>query len=131
VPFDWLIEGLIKKVFPPLMYAANASVNSFELANLRSDRDPDQWKDPENNPNGVDCNGKEGPGNFCYCESQGFTCACEYEEMTETKLTCHDHTGFNCSGEVVDGEFLWCMSDRNFYRTLNQRWSENRRLQLE
>jgi len=30
----------------------------------------------ENNPNGLDCNGKGGLGMFCYCPSQGFNCSC-------------------------------------------------------
>ena len=61
--------------------------------------------------NGKDCNGNQGKGYYCYCPSQGYSCSCKYDtiyKQGELKNMCYDHYGFDCLGNYVDGEGMWC-----------------------
>ncbi len=61
--------------------------------------------------NGKDCNGNLGKGYYCYCPSQGYSCSCKYDSIYkqgELKNMCYDHYGFDCLGNYVDGEGMWC-----------------------
>mmetsp|Transcript_5292 Transcript_5292/g.8184 ORF Transcript_5292/g.8184 Transcript_5292/m.8184 type:complete len:171 (+) Transcript_5292:347-859(+) len=68
---------------------------------------------------GADCNGKYGVGNYCYCDSQGYECACEAKDIVvegQVYSLCTDHNGYDCSGSPVDGEANWCKDPSNpFY----------------
>ena len=80
----------------------------------------DYWTQLEN---GIDCNGNVGMGNYCYCESQGYICTCNPESpATNKKLQCYDHYGYDCDGNIIDGETNWCRnSDSPFWLLNNQR----------
>jgi hypothetical protein len=69
---------------------------------------------------GIDCNGNVGMGNYCYCESQGYICTCSPESPSTTqKLNCFDHYGYDCAGNIVDGEDKWCQNTNSAYWLLN------------
>lgn len=65
-----------------------------------------------------DCNGNYGEGNYCFCQSQGYNCACEPVEWFEDtpRLECYDHIGRDCAGNIVEGEDQWCpYPDSKYY----------------
>jgi len=91
-----------------------------------------EWMEsPANNPEGYDCNGKMGPGNYCHCPSQGFNCACEHEVMDDVfdvKLECNDHRGFDCEGQYIDGESKWCAEFDSLFLAINKNTRKNKAL---
>lgn len=63
------------------------------------------------NPNGIDCNGNLGYGYYCYCPSQGYNCQCKpnnWDSSGTRRDMCYDHYGYDCDGNLVDGENNWC-----------------------
>ena len=72
-----------------------------------SDEDEDYWTTLAK---GYDCNGNMGEDLYCYCPSQGYNCGCQpiYWPYDVPRLECADHQGFNCDGEIIDGEEDWC-----------------------
>lgn len=68
---------------------------------------PDYWTNHSFNPKGTDCNGNVGPGLYCFCPSQGFLCGCKHDSY-DKKLECYDHQGYDCDGNLIDGEDNWC-----------------------
>lgn len=79
------------------------------------------WLNKTFNVAGVDCNGNMGPGKFCYCPSQGFSCACKPNPNKELKWMCWDHYGYDCNGNFVDGEDSWCTASGNRWTKFNQK----------
>ena len=54
---------------------------------------------------------------YCYCESQGYNCGCQPVEWFENtpRLECYDHIGYDCEGNIVHGEDMWCKDPDNQY----------------
>lgn len=78
----------------------------------------DHWENHRTNPTGVDCNGNTGPGFYCFCPSQGYLCGCKHESYAK-KLECYDHQGYDCLGNLIDGETQWCLDKENFFYNYN------------
>lgn len=95
--------------------------NNIIPASLQPGRnDRTYWTTKED---GIDCNGNVGLGNFCFCPSQGYICSCirDVIDPTRKKLECFDHYGYDCYGNVLDGEDMWCQETDNKYYLLNQK----------
>lgn len=77
------------------------------------------WSSQEN---GIDCNGNVGKGNYCYCPSQGYICECQPQSWARNvrRTECFDHYGYNCNGNMVDGEKNWCWDTNSTFYYLNQ-----------
>jgi hypothetical protein len=131
IPMFAAAEWLWEKTGPVVLYMLNTSISSEDVQSRSRYEDETYWKSTETNTNGFDCNGKQGPGNYCWCLSQGYNCGCDYEEMDEVKKVCYDHQGFDCDGRLVDGELRWCYEESSFYTALNKKWRLNKRLQME
>jgi len=71
---------------------------------------------------GIDCNGVMGKGNYCYCPSQGYICECTPQKwtMNQRRTECYDHYGYDCVGNMVDGESNWCWDINSTFYYLNQ-----------
>mmetsp|Transcript_12776 Transcript_12776/g.21593 ORF Transcript_12776/g.21593 Transcript_12776/m.21593 type:complete len:171 (-) Transcript_12776:142-654(-) len=106
---------------------ATIELNNFIDKNRLFDRDviidPYDFNYWSNKVDGVDCNGIVGLGNYCYCPSQGYNCACAPSDWltssSDPKLNCYDHYGYDCSGLLVDGEQNWCQDRSSVYWLTN------------
>ena len=96
------------------------TLNTVELMNyvdrnrfydMTTEIDPYDYNYWSTRPDGVDCNGNVGYGYYCYCPSQGYNCQCKpntWDVSGKKRDMCYDHYGYDCQGNLVDGEVNWC-----------------------
>ena len=95
-------------------YGTTEKENNIDMNRLfviSNNIDPYDFSYWSTRSNGKDCNGNLGKGYYCYCPSQGYSCSCKYDSIYkqgELKNMCYDHYGFDCLGNYVDGEGMWC-----------------------
>ena len=113
-PLWELYEALVRQGRNDWTYGTVELNDPIDMNRLFRDSqraDPYDYQYWSTKPDGVDCNGNVGMGNYCFCPSQGYNCQCQPNDwyaQGQVKNLCNDHYGYDCNGNYVDGETNWC-----------------------
>ena len=116
IPWWEVIEAIVRSISTNWQWNATETGNYIDknrLFNWSTNLlvDPYDYKYWSTRPDGIDCNGNRGYGNYCYCPSQGYQCSCRpnsWDTPDQKRDLCFDHYGYDCQGQFVDGESNWC-----------------------
>lgn len=81
----WLdsVKFLVRLFTGNWAFAQTESENDVDMNRLftiKDDFDPYDYTYFMNKEDGLDCNGNKGRGLYCFCQSKGFECPCEYND---------------------------------------------------